>query len=211
MELEKLIVEKKRKIVLEKKQSLKAQRKLTNLQVNKKLEKFKSQQVEDKESLEDDLGEVDEPGLLDNLNEIINPGVLADGNEMEDPDGVLDDLDITFSEDKELKKEQKELQKIKSQQKRIEIKGIEFDWVFSSVDGPRFFKMMSETNSISLFNVKMIQNIIVFFWSFFRLRILVFLFIPFLLYFGLFLLYALYFQKRRMEENDGHTDGFGLY
>ena len=128
--------------------------------------------------------------------------------DVEDPERFMED-EVTFEKEK-LLKEEVMLNKIRSQQHKIRIKGIEFDWVFSNKEGPAFFKILAEPQNLELFSIPLIQHIVTYFWGFFRLRILVFLFYPFLIYFSIFLLYSTWIQKRRMENNANHFEGFGL-
>lgn len=98
----------------------------------------------------------------------------------------------------------KEKKKIKSSgaavnQTIVEVKGIEFDWIFNSKHAHALMKVLSETNNINLFKVPVIEDIILFKWSYFRWAIIILLFIPFLLYFGAFLTFATWGIKEDYE------------
>ena len=52
--------------------------------------------------------------------------------------------------------------------KRVEIKGIEFDWVFDSPEGAALLKELSETKNINIFAQDIIKHIVYFQWSYFQ-------------------------------------------
>lgn len=57
------------------------------------------------------------------------------------------------------KAQQKELEKQKDM-KRVEIKGIEFDWIFTEKEGKSFLTELSETDNMNLFQHDIIKDII---------------------------------------------------
>ena len=57
------------------------------------------------------------------------------------------------------KAQQKELEKQKDM-KRVEIKGIEFDWIFTEKEGKSFLTELSETDNMNLFSHDIIKDII---------------------------------------------------
>lgn len=57
------------------------------------------------------------------------------------------------------KAQQKELEKQKDM-KRVEIKGIEFDWIFTEKEGKSFLAELSETDNMNLFQHDIIKDII---------------------------------------------------
>jgi len=44
--------------------------------------------------------------------------------------------------------------------KRVEIKGIEFDWIFTEKEGKAFLKELSETDNMNLFSHDIIKDIL---------------------------------------------------
>lgn len=44
--------------------------------------------------------------------------------------------------------------------KRVEIKGIEFDWIFTDKEGKEFLTELSETDNMEIFNYDIIKDII---------------------------------------------------
>ena len=44
--------------------------------------------------------------------------------------------------------------------KRVEIKGIEFDWIFTEREGKSFLTELSETDNMNLFSYDIIKDII---------------------------------------------------
>ena len=90
-------------------------------------------------------------------------------------------------------------------QKRVEVRGIEFDWIFNSKEGDLFFKELSTTKNTKLFEVDIIRDIILYLWTFYKKSLILFMFIPFMIYFAIFLTYTTWTMKRRQEETDGNT------
>ena len=78
----------------------------------------------------------------------------------------------------------------KSRLKRVQIKGVEFDWIFNTPEGHEFLKNLSETTNIEIFGQDIIKDIILFQWSFFRETIIYKLLIPYFVYFIIFCIYA---------------------
>jgi hypothetical protein len=87
-------------------------------------------------------------------------------------------------------------------EKRVEIKAIEFDWIFHSKEASQFLKILSETNNLNLFSLKIIKNIVLFFWKYFQKMIIIKVFLPFALYFLLVIINSTYFYEKRVENND---------
>ena len=81
------------------------------------------------------------------------------------------------------------------QLKRVSIKGIEFDWIFDTPDGASFLKELSETSNINIFAQNIIKDIVYFQWSYFQLNIILFLMIPYKIYFVSFWVFATYIVK----------------
>lgn len=124
------------------------------------------------------------------------------------------DQDLLDAEDSTLKKpktkEELELEKERKKQRRLDIRAIEFDWIFNKKEGAGFMKTLAETDCIDLFSLQLIKFIVRFSWSYFRKFIVIYLFIPYLVYFGLFIVYSTYFHKKMIEDNNGNWEHFGL-
>lgn len=95
--------------------------------------------------------------------------------------------------------------KVKAE-RRIEVKGIEFDWLFSEKEGKRFMEKLSETDDLSYFELDIIKNIIWFQWNKFLPAIFIVLFLPFLTFFGIFIVYTSYLLPEKKEENKDWGD-----
>ena len=110
-----------------------------------------------------------------------------------------------IAENKLFEKFQKQNEELKEKpmnQKNLDIKAIEFDWIFDKHNGSEFIRTLSNTTNIELFSLKIVKYIIQFLWSHFQNAIIIYLFIPFLLYFSIFVIYATWVHKRKTEEND---------
>ena len=85
------------------------------------------------------------------------------------------------------------------------MKGIEFDLIFNSKEGDLFFKELTTTKNTKIFEVDFIRDIILYFWTHYKKSLILFMFIPFMIYFAVFLTYTTWTMERRQEETDGNT------
>ena len=113
-------------------------------------------------------------------------------------------------EKKKKTKEELEREKERRKQKRLDIRAIEFDWIFSTGEGTDFLSTLAYTDNIELFSLKLVRYIIRFLWSYYRMAIVMYLFIPYLIYFTLFILYATWIHDKAFDNNDGKFEGYGL-
>ena len=104
----------------------------------------------------------------------------------------------------------KEISKLQSSQKRLDIRAIEFDWIFNDTDGVRFLETLSETDSIELFDLTIIRHIINFLWSYFKFYVFMYSLIPYMFYMALFLVYVTYFHKMKYEMGYDYMQSFGV-
>lgn len=107
-------------------------------------------------------------------------------------------------------KEEIQLERLRRLQKQIEIKAIEFDWIFNKTEGFNFLKILSHSTDMDLFSLNIIRNIINFFWGYYRKAIIGYIFLPFIFYFVLFILYTTYFQKQMEEDGDSRFHRYGM-
>lgn len=184
--------------------------KMAGLEV--KNEQFKGRTFEEDKDFEDSEDKVE------NEEKELDYELDSDGEKIPVQEEVqlLEGQDEAFGPDQQIDlsrvalKEKMEIKEIRRKMKPVEIKAIEFDWIFSSTTGAGFMKTLISSKNIELFSIPLIQAIILFFWNHFKYRVLFFLFIPFLVYFIVFILYATWFQKRRVESEDGNVENFGL-
>lgn len=102
-----------------------------------------------------------------------------------------------------------ELLNERRKQKRIDIQAIEFDWIFNNTEGRAFMNTLAYNKDIGLYSLSIVRYIIKFCWSYYRIYIVCYLLIPFLIYFALFIFYATYIHKRVVETDHGPWEGFG--
>ena len=62
-------------------------------------------------------------------------------------------------------KEELELENERKQQKVLDIKAIEFDWIFKNKERSEFIKALSITNDLDLFSLNIIRTLIYFLWN----------------------------------------------
>jgi glucan-binding YG repeat protein len=92
--------------------------------------------------------------------------------------------------------------------KKYEIYAIEFDWLFDDNHGRNFLVDLTKAQSLDVFSIDLIHQIIIFLWSFYRKRILLQIALPFLLYFFTFLTYATFIQNQAEQRG---RDGAWYY
>jgi hypothetical protein len=84
--------------------------------------------------------------------------------------------------------------------KRVEIKGIEFDWIFTDKEGKSFLDELSATENMDIFKHDIIKDIILFQWSKIKPYIVYLQFAPFFFYFISFLIYTIWSMKEKQDE-----------
>ena len=94
--------------------------------------------------------------------------------------------------------------------KRLNIRAIELDWILNNTDGVKFLKTLSESDSIELFDLTIIRQIITFLWSHYRKAVFKYNLIPYLLYMALYLVYVTYFHKMKYEHSYSYMLGYGI-
>ena len=92
-------------------------------------------------------------------------------------------------------------QNIKNNMPVLDITAIEFDWLFGE-QGAAFVRTMADTDSIELFSIGIIQEIIGFFWGYYRIRIVLASLLPFVVNFLVFAAYTTYLKW----DDDDHGD-----
>ena len=126
-------------------------------------------------------------------------------------DQNLLEQDSSIVTKKKMTKEELEKEKERQKQKRLDIRAIEFDWIFNSGEGVDFLKTLANTDNIELFSLTLIRYIIRFLWGYYRKAIVIYLFIPYILYFITFILYTTWVFDRKEERNEGMFDlDYGL-
>jgi len=84
---------------------------------------------------------------------------------------------------------------------RVSVKMIEFDWILHGKPAHEFLKNLLKVNSSEMFNLDIVKDIVFYQWSTIRKQIIMKMFIPFCLYFLLFLTYVTWTIKRKHEED----------
>ena len=168
----------------------------------------KKKEEEDKKKAEEDerkAADPDKEGI--SKNSMAGKGKLKSSyNYIDSEEELLEEATKTKAKTKEELEKEKERRK----QRRLDIRAIEFDWIFNKVEGVQFLRTLSETKSIEIFSLTLVRHIIRFCWSYYRTSIMIFLFIPYMLYISLFVFYSTYIHKKQIENGDGNWSGFGL-
>ena len=88
------------------------------------------------------------------------------------------------------------------------MRAIEYDWILNKNEGYKFLLGLSQTQSIEVFSVNLIKNILQFLWQYYRIRIILLSFVPFCIYFTCFVVDASYFHQRKLPESDYNTQWY---
>ena len=148
---------------------------------------FYTNKSEEKREIKDD-GEKNFDDSSNEINEKDSETLVSDV-------AIIDDI----QEEEEL--EQKESQ---GKELRVEVKAVEFDWVLSQKQGGPFLDKLRRTKNLAYFEIEVIKDVILFQWKYFLPRIILFLLIPFLAFFILFILYTTWILDEKFNEgSDG--------
>lgn len=103
-----------------------------------------------------------------------------------------------------LKKQNMEVKKEevdnKSDIKRVEVTMVELDWIFKGESGKLFVDALANTRSEVLFEVQSLKFAIKYLWGFYFYRLLLLVFVPYVLFFIAFLVYATYLYEGPEEK-----------
>ena len=86
----------------------------------------------------------------------------------------------------------------------LNIKALEFDWIFGT-EGAQFIKTLAESKDNQIFSIGIIKTIILFFWGYYKTRIILASFLPFLLNFLVMLAYTTYIHVYNNNRNNNVT------
>jgi len=84
-------------------------------------------------------------------------------------------------------------------ERNVEVNAIRADWVFKTEEGTRFLEQLSESDDMSLFTLDSVQTLVFFQWRMMRPVIIRYLFLPFLVYFFLFIMSISFFYENKDE------------
>jgi len=88
----------------------------------------------------------------------------------------------------------------KEEVKRVEVLMVEFDWIFKGESGKLFVDALANTRSEVLFEVQTLKVAVRFLWGFYFYRLLVLVFLPYVLFFIAFLTYATFLYEGPEEQ-----------
>jgi hypothetical protein len=95
-------------------------------------------------------------------------------------------------------------EKHKDSLQKYEVKAIEFSWLFKSEDRKKFLTELARSPDLEIFSVKLVENIVHFMWSYYRIVIFIFVLIPYLIYFVTFIIYGNWIQEQKYKEADNN-------
>ena len=103
------------------------------------------------------------------------------------------------------KKSRELYERTKQSMKKYEVKAIEFSWLFKPQPRKRLLTALAKSSDIEIFSLEIIQMVLLFLWTYYKKVITLFVLLPFLLYFVVFILYATWIQQEKEAEEE--TDG----
>ena len=108
---------------------------------------------------------------------------------------IFDRSKLTDKELAELKEKERTIyyrENVKKKLTVLRIKAIEFDWLFED-EGMKFMHSIAQSESIELFSLSILfKTIVLFFWQYYKIRIILSSFLPFLLNFLVMFAYTTY-------------------
>ena len=105
---------------------------------------------------------------------------------------------------KQKEREQYYRENLKNKRTVLNIKAIEFDWIFGT-EGVNFIKTIAESKDVQIFEIGIIKTIILFFWKYYKRRIVIASFLPFMLNFLAMFAYATYIHYYNNNRNNNAT------
>ena len=107
-------------------------------------------------------------------------------------------------------KMRKKYEKIKSKLNKYDVKAIEFSWIFRQEPRTNFLRALSETSDLEIFSLEIIENILMFLWDYYRKVIFYLIFLPFIIYFLAFILWASWVNVKKEESGKDEVDKANL-
>ena len=104
----------------------------------------------------------------------------------------------------------KKYEKIKSKLNKYDVKAIEFSWLFRQKPRTDFLNALSETSDLEIFSLEIIQNILMFLWNYYKKVIFYLIFLPFMIYFLAFVLWASWINEKKEEAGKDEFDKANL-
>jgi len=74
----------------------------------------------------------------------------------------------------------------------VKVMGIELDYIFRGKRAKSFLQLIAYNKNLNLYKMKVIRNIVNFLWMYFKTPMFIFMFIPFVVYFSVYIVYATY-------------------
>lgn len=118
---------------------------------------------------------------------------IALKTEKEELDKVVNDFE---------KKSRDLYERTKQSMKKYEVNAIEFSWLFKPNPRKKFLTSLAKSKDIEIFSLEIIQMILLFLWKYYKKVISLFVLLPFLLYFVVFILYATWIQQEKEDEEE---------
>ena len=146
-----------------------------------------------------------------NLRRANSPETGRHLNRMEALEAEIQKLDtkrMTKQQLQELREKERILyyrENIMNNMQLLEIKAIEFDWIFGK-EGAKFINTIAHSDSIELFSLEIVQIIVLFFWQYYKKRIIFASLIPFLIYFATVIAYVTFIHPEDLEKGDDNND-----
>ena len=107
---------------------------------------------------------------------------------------MIEDTDLLIPTEEyqheEIKPSEKKEKNSLIEQSRVEVKAIEFDWIFYKKEGSKFLRFLATTENVNIFQIKLVKDLVLFQWQIMRISLLWRLFVPYFLFWCLFIFYS---------------------
>ena len=90
--------------------------------------------------------------------------------------------------------------------KNVDIRALEFDWIFYGDDSNSFIKTLAESKNDNLFEINTVKIVILFLWAKYFKRIFYLQLIPFAIYMIFYCVYVTYIYEMRLTQLKLHKD-----
>lgn len=110
----------------------------------------------------------------------------------------LKDKELECTYEKNLEKD-KRIKEFGGHLRRCEVKIIEFDWIFAGKEGFLFIEELATTSNENVFEVESIKICVEYLWQFYYRKIFIAVFLPYVVYFVIFLVYSMNFYSGEVE------------
>jgi hypothetical protein len=83
----------------------------------------------------------------------------------------------------------------------VDVKGFDLFWILNTIEGRKFLLKLCDQDNYDFFTTEFVSTMIYFLWSHYKIRIIIFLMLPYTVYFGLLIALA-FFNETYFKDNE---------